>query len=299
MGFLSMIGDIFCAIGRGIVVVVKGLLVGIGKIFSREWTVIDSESYVPITNKEKIINDSRGRTPLELPPTPQLPVVPNNMIANEVHLQQSADFLKNLYRINPEVINNPKYYNYDVTADPYHGYGVTFGPMFNPDLVNRRYDMFGRPIDDVPLFDASVMYNRPPMANLNPFSSIGYYPNSGYFSNNIPAPDVYIAPADSYSRNGSNYHQMLNDYAYGPNEGLSDISLGYRELQEDKERSMWSDEYIEDLDKYIWEDDHGYSRLTSDAIDRDINRRRKELDAGDIPRYTPDNYVGNTRPVFV
>ena len=92
---------------------------------------------------------------------------------------------------------------------------------------------------------------------------------------------------------------MIEANLYDSNDdGLSDISRGYRELQEDKERAMWSDQYIEDLDKYIWEDDHGYSRLTSDSIDRDVARRRKEIESGDEPRYIPENYVGNARLVY-
>ena len=301
MGFLSMIGNLFSAIGRGIVVVAKGIILGIAKIFTREWTVIDSQTYAPITNKEKILNDSRGPTPLDLPPVPAVPMIPQNV--EDVNRQRSVDFLKNLYRINPEVVNNPKYYNYDVNMDPYHGYGMTFGPMFNPDLINRRYDMFGRPIDDVPIYNPSIMQNHPPMTNLNPFASpvgYGYYPNSGYFSNHQNH-EVNINPpvVDSYTRNGNNYHQMIEANLYDSNDdGLSDISRGYRELQEDKERAMWSDQYIEDLDKYIWEDDHGYSRLTPDSIDRDVARRRRELESGDEPRYIPENYVGNARLVY-
>lgn len=306
MGFLSAIGGFISALGRGFVAVVKGIVCGIAKIFTREWTVIDSATYRPITNKEKIFNDSRGRTPLDLPPVPVTPAISSNNVTTiqsgnpysygygyatieDSQTQQSIDFLKNLYRINPDVVNNPKYYNYDVNADPYHGYGTTFGPMFNPDLANRRYDMFGRPFDDTPLFDSSVMYNHPPMMNLNPFVSMEPPAFSQYSQNG-----EYV---DSYIRNANNYCKMLDDYANSSNDGLSDMGRAYREHLADKEREMWSEEYIADLDKYIWEDDHGYSRASSDDIDADIMRRRNELASGQISTYIPNNYVGNARPV--
>lgn len=281
MGFLSAIGNVFCAIGRGFMYVIKGIFSGFVKIFTREYTVIDSETYEPITNKQKIFNDSRGRTPLDPPPVPMANTMPYGYgygyasVPEHIQVQQSADFLRNLYYINPNVINNPKYNTWDINADPYHGYGITFGPMFNPELSNRRYDMFGKPYNDTPLVDQSIRRNNyPPYANLNPFSPIEETAFSSY-----PSIDesCYI-PLD--------YHPAWED------EG-SDMTKAYQEHISDQERSMWSDEYVSDLDKYIWEEDHGYTRLTTPELDYDVERRRNELLNGDVSTYIPENYVGN------
>lgn len=286
MGFFSALGNIFSAIGRGIMYVVRGLFSGIAKIFTREYTVIDSDTYRPITNKQKIFNDSRGRTPLDMPPTPAMSRAGYESVPpyeysygyvstpEHIQIQQSADFLRNLYRINPDVIDNPRYIDYDVNSDPYHGYGTVFGPMFNPELSNRRYDMFGRPYDDIPLYDSSIRYNNhPPMANLNPFSPI----EQTTFS--------------KYPLNYSGFDYIPQQY----DNSISDMGRAYQEHLSEQERNMWSDDYIEDLDKYIWEEDHGYSRLTTPELDNDVERRRIELSNGETSTYVPDNYVGNAR----
>lgn len=274
MGFFSTIGNIFCAIGRGIVAIFKGIFGGIAKIFSGEWTVIDSDTYVPITNKDKIQNDSRGRTPLDTAPVPACADYESYGYGYTSDVDyRNAMFLQNLYCINPEVMTNPKYRNYDIYNDPFHGYGVTYGPMFNPELSNRRFDMFGRRYDDRPIYDASIRNNHPPMSNLNPFSDY----KEPVFSNYSQQYD------DAY-----NYYQKAIDVT-----PQSDMGRAYNELLVDKEREMWSDDYIEDLDKYIWEDNHGYSRTTTPEIEFDIDRRRKELEEGECSTYVPENYVGN------
>lgn len=274
MGFFSAIGNIFCAIGRGIVAIFKGIFGGIGKIFSGEWTVIDSGTYVPITNKEKIQNDSRGRTPLDFAPVPACSDYEAYGYGYTSDVDyRNAMFLQNLYCINPEVMTNPKYRNYDIYSDPFHGYGVTYGPMFNPELSNRRFDMFGRRYDDRPIYDASIRNNHPPMSNLNPFSDY----KEPVFSN---YPRQYDDAYNSYQ----------NAIDVTPQ---SDMSRAYNELLVDKEREMWSDDYIEDLDKFIWEDAHGYSRTTTPEIEFDVERRRKELEEGECSTYVPENYVGN------
>ena len=285
MGFFSAIGNFFCFIGRGIKAIFKGIFGGIFKIFTREWTVIDSHTYEPITNRDGIMNDSRGPTPLDPAPTPERnPYTYNNESygygytsypPTHVKVSDSAAFLKNLYHVNPDVINDPRYQNYDVYSDPYHGYGTLYGPMFNPELSNHRFDMFGRRYDDTPLVDENILHHHPPYANLNPFSSydqpvFSSYPRNDYWNDN---------------------NQYIDAYGYTKEE--SDASRAYKELLVDKERDMWSDDYIESLDKYIWEEDHGYSRVTTPEIDYDINRRRKELESGTETTYIPENYVGN------
>jgi hypothetical protein len=96
----------------------------------------------------------------------------------------------------------------------------------------------------------------------------------------------------SYPQNDYwNNNQYVDAYGYTKEE--SDASRAYKDLLVDKERDMWSDDYIESLDKYIWEEDHGYSRVTTPEIDYDINRRRKELESGMETTYIPENYVGN------
>jgi hypothetical protein len=146
--------------------------------------------------------------------------------------------------------------------------------MFNPELSNRRYDMFGRPYDDIPLYDSSIRYNNhPPMSNLNPFSPI----EQTTFS--------------KYPLNYSGFDYIPQQYE----NSMSDMGRAYQEHLSEQERNMWSDDYIEDLDKYIWEEDHGYSRLTTPELDNDVERRRKELSNGEISTYVPDNYVGNVR----